>query len=174
MPVIRPELSAWGKRWSEVLAGLAIALFGVWALQANDRFFQFLAGLVIMVGLTTAVIGWRRLRFQRPGIAPGIVQLVEGQISYFGPDNGGFMPLRDIVELHLVADGTHWLLISDQDGSLEIPVAASGAEVLFDAFAHLPGLRMQSVLTALNDPEPAQRQALWLHPSRQARFLQMR
>lgn len=174
MTLIRPELTAWAKRWSEVLAGLAIMIFGLWALQANDRFFQFLAGLVIVVGLATAFIGWRRLRFQRPGIAPGIVQLVEGQISYFGPDSGGFIPLREIVELHLIEDGTQWLLISDQDASLEIPVAASGAEVLFDAFAHLPGLRMQSVLTALNNPEPAHRQTLWLHPSRQARFLQMR
>jgi hypothetical protein len=110
--MIRPELMAGLRRWSEVLTGLAVALFGLWALQAQDRFFQLLAVLVVAAGLGMALIGWRRLRFARAGLAPGIVQIVEGQISYFGPEEGGFLALRDLVELHLVAQGTCWLLIA--------------------------------------------------------------
>ena len=173
MPLIRPELTALVKRWSEVLIGGAVALFGVWALQANDPFFQALAGLVVLTGLGLAFIGWRRLRFRRDGGGPGIVQHVEGQISYFGPEEGGFMPLRDIVELHLVGHGASWLLIAD-GARLEIPVAAQGAEALFDAFATLPGLRMQALLDALDDATPPEARALWLHPARAGRHLHLR
>ena len=174
MPLIRPELAALLRRWSEVLSGLAVALFGVWALQATDPFFRALAGLVILAGLGLALIGWRRMRFRRDGGGPGIVQHVEGQISYFGPEDGGFMALRDIVELHLVGHGTRWRLIAAEGTRLDIPVTAQGSEALFDAFATLPGLRMQPLLDALDDPTPPEARALWLHPARAARHLHLR
>lgn len=171
---IRPELRAALARWSEVLTGLAIAAFGVWALQASDRFFQGLAGLVVLAGLGLAIIGWRRLRFLGQGSAPGVVQVVEGQISYFGPETGGFIALRDLVELHLVDQSRVWLLVAADDTRLEIPVAAAGSDALFDAFASLEGLRMASVLAALEAENAPATRALWLHPSRQGRHLQLR
>lgn len=174
MPLIRPELRAALSRWSEVLTGLGVALFGLWALQARDSFFQLLAVLVILAGLGIAFIGWRRLRFQRVGTGPGIVQVVEGQISYFGPEEGGFIALNDLVELHLIDAAQTWLLVAQDDSRLEIPVAATGSEALFDAFATLPELRMQPLLDALNDREPPLSRAVWLHPSRRNRHLQLR
>lgn len=172
--LIRPELAAGLKRWSEVLTGLAVAGFGLWALQARDVFFQGLAGLIVLAGLALAVIGWRRMRFHREGTAPGVVQIVEGQISYFGPSEGGFVALADLVELHLVANGTSWLLIAQDGTRLEIPVAATGADALFDAFARLPDLRMQPLLDALDAHDPPPARALWLHPSRRADHLRLR
>lgn len=174
MPLIRPELRAHLNRWSEVLVGIGVILFGLWALQANDPFFQVLAGLIVVAGVGFAFLGWRRLRFRREGLAPGIVQLVEGQVSYFGPEEGGFIPLQDVVELHLAGHGDTWVLISADGARLEIPVAAQGAENLFDAFATLPGLRMQPLLDALDDPSPQEARALWLHPSRRGRYLRVR
>ncbi len=171
---IRPELRAFLARWSEVLTGLCIAAFGLWALQARDSFFQLLAVLVVLAGLGLALIGWRRLRFRRTGAAPGVVQLVEGQISFFGPETGGFIALRDLVELHLVAHGKVWLLVTADDTRLEIPVAATGSEALFDAFATLPGLNMPALLAALDMPDPPPTRALWLHPARQGRHLRLR
>ncbi len=170
----RPELRALLARWSEVLSGVAIAGFGLWALQVQDRFFQLLAALVVLAGLGLALIGWRRLRFKGSGTAPGIVQVVEGQISYFGPDTGGFIALRDLVELHLIDHGETWLLVAADDTRLEIPVAASGSEALFDAFASLDGLRMPAVLAALEDGNAPPTRALWLHPARQGRHLGLR
>jgi hypothetical protein len=171
---IRPELRTFLARWSEVLTGLAIAAFGLWALQTSDRFFQALAALVVIAGLGLAVIGWRRLRFRGRGNAPGVVQVVEGQISCFGPETGGFIALRDLVELHLVDHGRVWLLVAADDTRLEIPVAAAGSDALFDAFASLDGLRMASVLAALEEANPPLARPLWLHPSRQGRHLQLR
>lgn len=173
MPLIRPELIALIKRWSEVLTGLGVALFGLWALQARDSFFQFLAVLVILTGLGIAIIGWRRLRFRRAEAGPGVVQVVEGQISYFGPEEGGFIALNDLVELHLIDAAQTWLMVAQDDTRLEIPVAAAGSEALFDAFTTLPELRMQALLDALNAPEPPPVRAIWMHPSRRTRHLRL-
>ncbi|MBR3370754.1 MAG: hypothetical protein IKG52_08995 [Rhodobacteraceae bacterium] len=167
--MIRPELRAELARWSEVLTGLAIALLGLWtAFQARDSFFQLLAGLVAATGVTLAVIGWRRLRFHRAPDAPGIVQILEAQISYFGPETGGFISARDLVELHLTRDGTCWHLIGQDGTRLDIPVGAEGADALFDIFANLPDVHMQSILDALNTPAHVQSRPLWLHPSRRS------
>ncbi len=173
MALIRPELRVVLSRWSEVVTGLAVALFGLWALQARGSFFQLLAVLVILAGLGIAFIGGRRLRFQRAGAGPGIVQVVEGQISYFGPDEGGFIAIRDLVELHLINAAQTWLMVAQDDPRLEVPVAAAGSAALFDAFATLPELRMQPLLDALNDPDPPVARAIWLHPARRNRHLRL-
>lgn len=163
MSLIRPELAYGLRRWSEVLASLALSGLGVWTLQSHDRFIQILGAAIIVTGLGLALVAWRRLRFHRDTAAPGIVQVVEGQISYFGPETGGFVGLGQVVELHLVDHGTAWRLVTPEE-DLSIPVAAQGADALFDAFAQLPGLRMADVLTALDHPQPAR--VLWLHTSR--------
>ncbi|MFN7002812.1 MAG: hypothetical protein ACK4NW_05180 [Roseinatronobacter sp.] len=172
--LIRPELAASLRRWSEVLTGLAVTAFGLWALQARDVFFQGLAGLIVIAGLTLAVIGWRRMRFHRHGVAPGVVQIVEGQISYFGPEDGGFIALGDLVELHLIDGAESWLLIAQDSPSLRIPVAAAGTDALFDAFTQLPDLRMQTLIDALDMPDPPETRAVWLHPARRGAHLRLR
>ena len=161
--MIRPELAAGLRRWSEVLASMALAAFGLWTLQSHDRFIQIIGVVLIAAGLGLALVAWRRLRFQRETSAPGIVQVVEGQVSYFGPETGGFVGIGQVVELHLVDHATTWRLVTAEE-TLHIPVAAQGADALFDAFGQLPGLRMADVLDALDHPQPAR--VLWLHSSR--------
>jgi hypothetical protein len=171
--MIRPELMAPLRRWSEVLTGLGIAIFGLWAMQSRDQFFQLLAGLVVLAGLALAFAGWRRLRFQKDGQAPGIVQVLEAQISYFGPETGGFIGAGELVELHLLSDGPAWRLIGQDGTRLDVPVAAEGAQALYDIFAALPGIEMGRVLAALDAPV-GQAQALWLHPSRRGQWRALR
>jgi len=162
--MIRPELAVFARRWSEVLTGLAIAAFGLWGLQARGEFYQALALAVVVIGLSLALIGWRRLRFDRTGDAPGIMQVLEGQISYFGPETGGFIGIADILEVHLIDNSRTWRLVSDSSAPVEIPVAADGAQALFDIFAALPGMNMPALLAAL-DTQGHER-CLWLHPAR--------
>lgn len=172
--MIRPEIRAGLSRWSEVLSGFGIAIMGLFGLQMRGAFFQGLAALAVLAGLGLAVIGWRRLRFRREGAAPGIVHVVEGQISYFGPETGGFIAVRDLVELHLAEHGQLWRLVSSDDTRLDIPVAAQGAEQLYDSFAMLPGLSIPLLLAALDAPDPPATSALWLHPARQGKHLRLR
>ncbi len=162
--MIRPEVTAFVRRWSEVLTGLAISAAGLWALQARGGFYQFLALCVIVIGLALAIIGWRRLRFARNGDAPGIMQILEGQISYFGPETGGFIGIADILEVHLIDNSQTWRLIGEQGEAVDIPVAADGARALFDIFAALPDINMPALLTALDSPDHDR--CLWMHPAR--------
>jgi hypothetical protein len=163
MSLIRPELVQTLRRWSEVLGSLGFSAFGVWTLQSHDRFIQILGAIITATGMGLALLAYRRLRFHRDTDAPGIVHVVEGQISYFGPETGGFVGIGQVVELHLVDHGQTWRLVTPEE-TLHIPVAAEGSDALFDAFAQLKGLRMADVLGALDHPQPAR--VLWLHPSR--------
>lgn len=166
--MIRPELLALTRRWSEVLTGLGVAAIGIWGLQARGSFYQVLAALILATGVALALIGWRRLRFQRAGQAPGVVQVVEAQISYFGPETGGFIGGADLVEVHLLANGPTWRLM-DQDGTvLDIPVAAEGTGALYDVFASLPGIDMPQLLRVLEEGLTQDR-VVWLHPARRKR-----
>jgi hypothetical protein len=87
-----------------------------------------------------------------------VVEVDEGQVGYFGPGIGGFVGLPDLVELRLVSvqGGRFWRLKQADGQALLIPVDAAGAERLFDAFASLPGMDTQALVTALV-PVPGER-----------------
>lgn len=163
--MIRPELRAALRRWQEVLAGAAVAGVGLWWLRATGSgFFQALAAAVALVGGALSWIGYRRLRFAGASGGPGLVQVVEGQIAYFGPHDGGFVAVRDLDGLHLVDHGRAWLLVRRGDPPVSIPVGAQGASALFDAFATLPGIDMPALLRARDSRDPPASCALWEHP----------
>ncbi|MEL7012828.1 MAG: hypothetical protein AAFO72_06065, partial [Pseudomonadota bacterium] len=46
----------------------------------------------------------------------------------------------------------HWVLSQPRQEDLYIPVDASGAEVLFDVFTRLPGLKTEQVLRVIEAP----------------------
>lgn len=166
--MIRPEVAASLRKWSEVLLGLGVASVGLWALQAHGSFYKGIAALIIVTGLALAVIGWRRMRFRRNGDGPGIVQVLEGQISFFGPETGGFIGQRDIVEVHLLQSGSTWRLIDASGNDLSIPLSAGGTQALYDVFASLPGIDMPTLLAAMDAPGPDR--CLWVHPARRAKW----
>jgi len=168
MSFVRPEVSAALHRWREVLAGLAGVAAGAWLATLGGWFYLVLGAVVALGGLGLALTGLRRLRFRPAGLAPGIVQMVEGQIAYFGPLTGGFAALTEVEELRLEQrpDGPTWVLEQPQ-GALEIPVAAQGAELLFDWFGALPGIEMAQLHAALGRPEGAPR-VLWRRSARTA------
>lgn len=153
MSLLRPEVTAMLQRWREVLAGLAVVLAGLWLARLGGPFFLAVGGLVMLAGAALALIGYRRQRFQSGGMAPGVVQMVEGQVAYFGPETGGFVALRELVELRLEGAGKTWVLAQSDGAELRIPVGAKGSEVLFDAFAALPGLGMHRLLAAMEGAE---------------------
>ena len=152
MSFIRPEAQAQMWRFRELLAAAATFLLGVYWVLGPKGLLGWIGWLLIVAGVALAVLGLRRLRFGQTGRGPGVVQVDEGQIAYFGPLTGGAVALSELTRLSLdrAARPAHWVL--DQPGSdpLHIPVNAAGADVLFDAFAALPGLRTGRMLTELN------------------------
>ncbi|UWR76681.1 hypothetical protein K4L04_01595 [Phaeobacter inhibens] len=151
MTFIRPEARAVLWRWREMIAAAALGALGLlWALGSYGA--QALLGWALLgLGVVIAVIGMQRMRFRLGGGGPGVVQVDEGQIAYFGPLTGGAVALSELERLTLdhAAKPPHWLLDQPGQSALAIPVNATNTDALFDAFATLPGLRMERMLAEL-------------------------
>jgi hypothetical protein len=155
MSFLRPEAKAQLLRWRETIAGLAAAALGLWlSLTAYGALFGI--GVVLLTGgIALAAAGVQRARFRLGSEGPGVVQVVEGRVTYFGPWGGGGASLDRLAWLELVpvrgAAGA-WVLIEEEGERLEIPVDARGADRLFDVFAALPGLDTRRMLADLHPP----------------------
>lgn len=151
MALIRPEILQGAHRAREVILGGALAMAGLWtALQGGYLLPPLGLGLAAL-GLGWAITAWRRMRFAQGVAAPGIVEIDEGQIGYLGPDSGGYVAIPDLTELRLIEMRGRrlWQLRQNDGQALLIPVDATGAERLFDAFASLPGMDTAALVAAL-------------------------
>jgi hypothetical protein len=152
MTLIRPELRAALWRLREgIVAGL-LAAFGLWLMVLGGFLLLPLGAGLTLLALAFGVLAVRRLRFAQGGDAPGVVELDEGQVSYFGPTFGGALALRELSELRLLTQHGRrmWRLRQDDGQVLLIPVEAAGADRLFDAFAALPGMDTGALVAALS------------------------
>ncbi|MBO6868424.1 MAG: hypothetical protein JJ877_15385 [Thalassococcus sp.] len=166
MSLIRPEAQATIKRWSEALAGLALIALGLyWALAGVGWLLNALGWVVAIAGAVLGFAGIQRARFQQTGAGPGMVEIIEGRVRYFGPLSGGVVDLGDLHELRLDPSQfpAHWVLIHD-GAPLEIPLNADGSDALFDAFALLPGLKTEMMLREM-ERKPAHPVVIWRRPS---------
>lgn len=163
---IRPAAQRALRRWGERLfAGLVILLGLYWSFTGFGPL-QWFGWLVTVLGLAVLWSAVQRARFRAQGAGPGVVQIVEGEIRYFGPRGGGFTAIDMIVALSLSADGSFWLVEAEDGEILIVPRAATGAEDLFDAFARLPGLDMTHLLRILaQEPAPRAR-IIWRRSAR--------
>lgn len=167
---LRPEALALLMRWREAALGAGVAALGLWFLSAPGYVLPA-AGLgLVALGTGLAVVGLRRARFRAGGQGPGVVQVIEGQVGYFGPADdlarGGFVALDDLVALTLTADGAHWRLTASDGTILVIPRAARGAEGLIDAFVRLPGMNPAALVRAAQaGPGPSDRR-VWTRAHR--------
>lgn len=153
MTVIRDEVTAAARRWREVIAAGVVALVGLWLMLLGGYLLFPLGLLVVAISAVWAVQAARRLRFVQAVDAPGMVEVDEGQVGYLGPTFGGYVALPDLVEVRvIVIHGKRLWRLKQSDGqALLIPVAASGGERLFDAFAALPGMDTQALAAAAGE-----------------------
>ncbi|MDO5606391.1 MAG: hypothetical protein Q4G25_14640 [Paracoccus sp. (in: a-proteobacteria)] len=168
MALIRPEIVAWFAPRRELVAAIALMSAGLW-LAARAGWLAIGLGLVLAVtGAIWAQGAWRRLSFRREIAAPGVVEIVEGEVRFFAPRAlGGAVALRDLAEIRLIRlnGHDHWRLKSRAGEALLIPVEARGAEGLADAFAALPGLDMGRVSAALNQRGGPSLRIVWTAPA---------
>lgn len=167
--MIRAELRALAARWSEALTALAVCVFALWLALRGGWFFALLGALAGLVGAALLIGAWRRLPFRRPVDAPGVVEVVEGAVRYYGAATlGGEIALRDLAEIRLLRlrGHGHWRLRSGAGEALLIPVDAAGAEALADAFTALPELDMGAVSAALAHvaDQPDAVRTVWRRP----------
>jgi hypothetical protein len=150
MSFIRPEAQRFFLRWRELLLGLGIALLGLyWA--SGFGVLKWVGVAVTLGGALLAFTGLQRARFRAGQDGPGVVSVDEGRITYYGPLSGGAIDLGEMTLLSLdpVSSPPLWVLHQPGAAELMIPITAAGADTLFDAFATLPGLRTEYMLTQL-------------------------
>jgi hypothetical protein len=152
MSFIRHEVLEQLIRAREVILGGVIAAVGGRLIWLGGYFFTPLGLAVFAIGGGWAVLAWRQMRFRQTGEAPGVVEVNEGQIAYFGPRLGGTVGVLDLAEVRILSlRGRRVWRLKQGDGQIIlIPVEAAGAEQLFDAFAALPGMDTAMLVEALN------------------------
>ena len=168
MEFLRPGAAGFLPRWSEMGFALTVGDFGLWLMALGGYLLTPVGVAITMLAAGWGLLALRRIRFQRPVSAPGMVEVDEGQIGYLGPAFGGYVSLRELVEIRMISlhGQKHWRLKQGDGQVLLIPVAASGAGGLFDAFATLPGV--DTALLAAAPDAGADTQMIWHHPARAA------
>ena len=152
--MIRPAAQARLSQLRDPAFALALAVAGLWLIWLGGWVLRPLGLALLGLAAGLGLIAWRRLRFASAadGHAAGIVDLDEAQVGWFGPEGGGFVSLTELAELRLIDRGAqrYWRLKQTDGQALLIPVAATGAEALFDAFAALPGMDSGALVAALD------------------------
>ena len=160
---IRPELRAALWRFREVIAAAAILGVGLWWLATFYSPVGWVGWAFVALGVALAGAGVQRARFRQGSGGPGIVQVRERRLAYFGPLTGGVIDLDDMTRLELepkAIPAPHWVVTGMGGQSVAIPVTAEGAEALFDLFAALPGIRTEQMLAVLSRT-PDARVTIW-------------
>ena len=150
--MIRPAARAAIARWAEALWGLGVLALGLyWGFFTGGGLLHWVGYAVAIAGALLLVAGLQKGRFRTGSGGPGVVQIVEGRIAYFGPLTGGAADLGDLTRVVLdpSAKPPHWLLHRPGEPDLAIPLNAEGADALFDAFATLPGLKTERMLAEM-------------------------
>ena len=153
--MIRPELLALLKRSSEVIWATVPLGFGLWLIFLGGYLLTPIGTVTAAVGVAWAILALRRMRFAQTVDAPGMVEVDEGQIGYLGPQIGGYVSLPELAEIRLITlRGRRLWRLKQRDGqTILIPIDATGAERLFDAFASLPGMKTSDLVAALQPVE---------------------
>ncbi len=99
MSFIRPEAATQILRWREAIIGTGLLIPGLWWAFAGTGLMPYIGGALIILGALLIFVGIQRARFRIPGNGPGIVQVTEDQVTYFGPLTGGAVALSDLTHL---------------------------------------------------------------------------
>ena len=151
MSLLRPQARAVLWRWREGWIGAAVLALGGWWAIGFLGLLQWVGFAVALIGLALIVTGVQRGRFRNGQDGPGVVQVDERQIAYFGPLTGGVVALGDLSRIAIDRTGhpAHWVLGQPGQPDLLIPLNARGSDQLFDAFASLPGMRTEHMLAQM-------------------------
>lgn len=162
----RPEARATVQRWAETAAALTVTGVGLWWAVTGPGIVHWAGGLLAALGAGLSLGAIQRARFKAQGQGTGLIEVVEGEIRYFGPRGGGIVALDHVLIVSLSADAQFWLLESLHGEILAIPRAAEGHQRLFDAFSGLPGFDMARLLRITGQGPAPRARMIWRHPDR--------
>lgn len=167
MSFIRPPVLEHFTKWREAyFVGFVLGL-GCWMFlygQTNVNLVLQGLGLVVsLVGIILLRTAIQRIRFRRSEKAPGMVDVTEREISYFGPMHGKTISLESLNKIELRESEAYaaiWVLHHTEGDPMIVPTTAKGSDRLFDAFTSLSGVQMSALVAAINQV-PVHSQVIW-------------
>lgn len=162
MPIFRLDAQEIVSRWKEMFWSGVVLLWALWLMWRAYIFSSIISGLIggaiAVVALTVLYVAYSRARLHRAGSAPGIVEVREGEVTYFAPDEtGGSIDIANLKRLDISSlpntnSNRNWVLWA-HGTSLAIPIAAQGADQLIEVFGALPGIRYDQMRAAFDSEE---------------------
>ena len=157
---LRPEARATLARWREALIGAAVAAAGAWGAVTQTGITLYLSLPAVAIGLALLWEGIRRARLPQGGGGPGVVEVDERQITYFGPGGGAAVSIDALTRVEIVTNDAgpfgsdlFWVFLSDGAAPLFVPGDAVGADAIFDALTALPGVDFAQATAAAGSTE---------------------
>ena len=168
MTFIRAEAKEHIWRFRDALIGGAVSLIGVYLAVRSIGFVSIIGTSVAIAGALLVFAGIQRGRFRAGVDGAGVVHVDEGQVTYFGPLEGGSVVVADLEQVDLDPGpdtSPVWVLHDHSQPPLRIPADAQGAETLFDVFASLEGVQLEPMLATLNS-NLKERAVIWKSKTR--------
>jgi len=166
MGFVRPGAKDALWRWRETLAGAAVSALGGY-LAVTSYGVTAAAGVSLtIIGALLIFAGLQRTRFRVGRGGPGVVHVDERRVTYYGPLDGGVVSIDALERVELEPrskPAAEWVLTETGQPGLHIPTNAENAEVLFDVFATLDGIRTERMLAELRR-NPDARVTIWSRP----------
>lgn len=163
MQIIRPEVREAIWRFRDAIIGIAISMLGLyWAINGVG-FMVILGTSMALAGALLVFAGIQRGRFRGGTGGKGVVHVLEGQVTYYGPIEGGSVVISDLDRVELdpsAKPAAEWILHDPSTTPLRIPTDAEGADSLFDVFAGLDGIQTENMLAMLQK-KPDQQVVVW-------------
>ena len=151
MNLIRPEIYDRLFPWREAILGVVIKAVGFYWIFTSFGLLRWIGVALLVVGTVLLIQGVQRARFPAAGDGPGVLDVDERQITYFGPGGGAAVSLEQLCKVEFdTRTNRQWWFHSDSTPPLTIPANAAGVEALFDALSALPGFDTQTAIRASN------------------------
>lgn len=163
MEFLRPKAKKAIWRWREALIGFAVSMLGLYWAIGGFGILSIIGTSLAIAGALLVFAGIQRARFRIGTGGTGVVQVDEGQVTYYGPVEGGSVAVADLTKVELDPSAkphSEWILHDPNSAPLRIPTNAEGAEALFDVFARLDGLRTEKMLADLTNA-PNRHVVIW-------------
>ena len=163
MSFLRPEAAKTLTRWREALIGAVVLLGSLQIAATNFGLRRGLAIAGVLIGAALFIEGVRRARLPSSDGGPGVVDVDERQITYFGPLSGGALSIDELMRVKVrtsdlgpLASDFFWEFTDKAGQRLTIPGDAENAGLLFDVLTVLPGADYEAVIKASGSTDKAE------------------